>query len=126
MAVVTATSLYKRLGGYDAIAAVVDDLMGRMASDSQISVYFRGQSKNTKMKQRQLLVDFLSYAFGGPAMYTGRPLKTVHEGLKISESDWQDFVKLALATLDKFEVHGKEREDILAAVSSLKGDTVGL
>jgi len=119
-------TLYKRLGGYDAIAAVADDLLGRMAADPQLKVYSRGQSKDTKNKQRQLLVDFLCYAFGGPCVYTGRPLKTVHTGLNISESDWDVFVKLALATLDKFGVQGKEREEVVGAVAGLKGDTVGL
>ena len=37
-------SLYKRLGGYDAIAAVVDDFIGRMASDPQLQPFFAGHS----------------------------------------------------------------------------------
>jgi hemoglobin len=122
----TGSSLYKRLGGYDAIAAVADDLLGRMAADPQLKVYSRGQSNDTKKRQRQLLVDFLCAAFGGPAIYTGRSLKVVHEGLKISQSEWDVFVKHALATLDRFGVSGREREEVVAAVASLKADTVGL
>jgi len=30
-------SLYKRVGGYDAIAAVADDFLGRLATDKQMS-----------------------------------------------------------------------------------------
>ena len=33
----SAPSLYKRLGGYDAIAAVTDDFLGRLAADKQMS-----------------------------------------------------------------------------------------
>jgi hemoglobin len=51
-------------------------------------------------------------------------MKTTHEGLSISESDWQVFVKHTLATLDKLGVQGKEREEFLAAAASLKGDIV--
>jgi hemoglobin len=120
------SSLYKRLGGYDSIAAVVDDLIARMGTDPQLKVYFRGQSKDTRNKQRQLLLDFMCAAFGGTSVYTGRTLKTVHTGLNISPSDWDVFVKHALATLDKFGVQGKEREEVIAAVAGLKGDTVGL
>src|SRR5262249_61487740 len=35
----SADSLYKRLGGYDAIAAVVDDLIGRMVADPELKKF---------------------------------------------------------------------------------------
>ena len=117
-------SLYARLGGYDAIAAATDDLLGRLTSDPQLGIYWRGHSKDSMKRDRQLVVDFLCEAFGGPAIYRGRDMKTSHEGLAISESDWQVFVKHTLATLDKFGVQGKEREEFLAAAASLKGDIV--
>ena len=117
-------SLYARLGGYDAIAAATDDLLPRLVSDPQIGVYWRGHSKDSLKQARQLVVDFLCSALGGPVVYRGRDMKTSHEGLGISESDWQVFVKHAVATLDKFGVHGREREEFLGAASSLKGEIV--
>jgi hemoglobin len=124
MSELTGESLYLRLGGYDAIAAATDDLLGRLTSDPQIGIYWRGHSKDSMKKDRQLVVDFLCEAFGGPVIYRGRDMKTSHEGLNISESDWQIFVKHTLATLDKFGVQGKEREEFLAAAASLKADIV--
>jgi len=117
-------SLYTRLGGYDAIAAATDDLLGRLTSDPQIGVYWKGHSKDSMKRDRQLVVDFLCEAFGGPVIYRGRDMKLSHEGLSISESDWQVFVKHTVATLDKLGVQGKEREEFLAAAASLKGDIV--
>jgi hemoglobin len=124
MSEVAETSLYARLGGYDAIAAATDDLLGRLTSDPQIGVYWKGHSKDSMRRDRQLVVDFLCAAFGGPTVYRGRDMKTSHEGLGISESDWQVFVKHTVATLDAFGVQGKEREEFLAAAASLKGDIV--
>lgn len=124
MSETTGASLYTRLGGYDAIAAVTDDLLGRLTSDPQIGVYWKGHSKDSMRRDRQLVVDFLCEAFGGPAIYRGRDMKTSHEGLGISESDWQVFVKHTLATLDAFGVQGQEREEFLAAAASLHGDIV--
>jgi hemoglobin len=117
-------SLYARLGGYDAIAAATDDLLGRLTSDPQLGIYWRGHSKDSMKRDRQLVVDFLGAALGGPVIYRGRDMKTSHEGLGISESDWQVFVKHTGATLDKFGVQGKEREEFLAAAASLKGEIV--
>ena len=96
-------SLYERLGGYNAIAAVVDDFMGRMVADKQLGRFFVGHSTNSKKKQRQLIVDMICEATGGHCIYTGRDMKTVHTGLNITESDWQVSVKLLTATLDKFK-----------------------
>ena len=117
-------SLYARLGGYDAIAAAVDDLLPRLTSDPQIGIYWRGHSTDSMRRERQMAVDFLCAALGGPVLYRGRDMKTAHAGLRISESDWQVFVKHTVATLDTLGVHGKEREDFLAAAASLKGEIV--
>lgn len=61
-------TLYQRLGGYDALAAAVDDLLPRLHSDPQIGVYWKGQNTHTKVRGRQMLLDFLIQAFGGPAV----------------------------------------------------------
>ncbi len=119
-------SLYERLGGYNAIAAVVDDFMGRWVADKQLGRFFVGHSTNSKKRARQLIVDMICEATGGPCIYTGRDMKTVHTGLNITESDWQVGVKLLTATLDKFKVPQKERDDVFGAVSGLKPDIVGI
>ncbi len=117
-------SLYERLGGYNAITAVVDDFMARQVADPQLARFFVGHSTDSKRRIRQLIVDQLCEATGGPCIYTGRDTKTTHAGLGITESDFQVGVKLLTATLDKFKVPQKEKEDVFAAVSGLKKDIV--
>ena len=80
-------ALYTRLGGYDAIAAVTDDFLGRLAADKQMSRFFVGVSADSLRKLRQHVVDQLCEASGGPCYYFGRSMKTVHAGLGITESD---------------------------------------
>ena len=120
----TAPSLYKRLGGYDAIAAVTDDFIARMADDKQLNRFLVGLSESSKGRLRQLVVDQICQATGGPCIYIGRDTKTTHKGLGITGSDWDLSVKHLVAALDKFKVPGKEKEDFLAIVSSLKPDIV--
>ena len=117
-------SLYQRLGGYDAIAAVTDDFLGRLASDPQLGRFFVGLSTSSLTKTRQHIVDFLCQATGGPCMYHGRDMKTAHAGLKITESDWEVMVKHLNATLAKFNVPQKEQGEVQAAVAGLKADIV--
>jgi hemoglobin len=118
-------SLYQRLGGYDAIAAVTDDLIGRLATDPQLKGFFPGLSADSQKRLRQHFVDFLCNATGGPCLYLGRDMKTVHTGLGITEDDWNASVKDLTATLDKFKVPEKEKGEVIAAVAGLKGDIVG-
>jgi hemoglobin len=117
-------SLYERLGGYDAIAAVVDDFVGRLIQDPQFSRFFVGLSADSKKRVRQHIVDQFCAAAGGPCLYTGRDMKTSHTGLGITEADWNAAAKHLVATLDKFKVPQKEKDDLLAFVSSLKKDIV--
>jgi hemoglobin len=117
-------SLYTRLGGYDALAAVSDDFIMRLATNKLLGRFVVGLSDDSKKKLRQHFVEFLCNATGGSCLYMGRDMKTSHTGLGITEEDWKESVKLLIETLDKFKVPEKERDEVLAAVSSLKKDIV--
>jgi hemoglobin len=117
-------SLYKRAGGYDAIAAVVDDFLGRLSSDPQLGKFFAGHSTQSLKRIRQLVVEQLCEATGGPCYYTGRSMKEVHQGLKISAADWDLAVKHLNATFDKFKVPAKERGELIGAIGGLRADIV--
>ena len=117
-------SLYERLGGYDAVAAVVDDFVSRLVADKQFERFFAGHSTDSKKRIRQHIVDQFCAAAGGPCIYTGRTMKDSHVGLNISEADWDAAAKHLVATLDKFKVPEPEKKELLAFVTSLKADIV--
>ena len=117
-------SLYKRLGGYDAIAAVTDDFIGRLAGDKSLAKFFVGHSKESLGRIRQLVVDQLCAATGGPCIYIGRDMKSSHQGMGITEADWNTAVGHLVATLDKFKVPEREKKEVLGALSGLKKDIV--
>jgi hemoglobin len=119
-----APTLYKRLGGYDALAAVTDDFIGRLATDSVIGRFFAGHSKDSQLRIRQLIVDQLCAATGGPCVYIGRSMKASHAGLGITGAEWDRAVRLLVATLNKFTVPAAEQSEVLAAISTLKPDIV--
>ena len=117
-------SLYKRLGGYDALAKVTDDFIVRLATDKTLGRFFVGASDSSKMRIRQLVVDQLCAATGGPCVYIGRDMKTAHKGLGITEEDWNIAVKHLVATMTKFNVPEKEQKEVAAALTTLKSDIV--
>ena len=117
-------SLYHRLGGYDAIAAAVDDLLPRLTGDPQLGVYFKGKCLDSAKKDRQLIVEFFCAATGGPVNYLGRDMKTSHEGLGISESNWAVFLAHTEALLNDLGVPDQEKNEFLALTGSFKDDIV--
>lgn len=117
-------SLYARLGGYDAIAAVVDDFIMRLATDKRFEKFFTGFSNDSKKRLRQHILDQFCVAAGGPCVYMGRDMKTSHAGLGITEADWDAAVKHLVAALDKYKVPEAEKNDLLAFVVSQKKDIV--
>ncbi len=117
-------SLYERLGGYDAIAAVSNNLVDRLQQDPQLGRFWQHRGEDGMKRERQLLVDFLCASAGGPMYYTGRDMKLSHKGMGISESDWTVFLGHADATLKAFKVPQAEYEELVNFVQGLKADIV--
>ena len=117
-------TLYERLGGYDAISAVANNLLPRLQADSQLARFWQHRGEDGVQREKQLLIDFLCSSAGGPLYYTGRDMKTSHKGMKISESDWSAFLGHLNATLEAFHVPRAERDEVVAFVQSTKRDIV--
>ena len=119
----TAT-LFARLGGYDAIAAVADNLLPRLMSDSRLGRFWAHRGADGIRREKQLLIDFLCSSAGGSLYYTGRDMVTVHRGMGISDGDWKAFLGHLNDTLDKFQVPDQERREVLAFIEGTRADIV--
>jgi len=71
------TTLYQRLGGYDVIAAVIDDFFAMMREDPKFT-RFSVRTLDSRNRSRQLLVDQICALAGGPCIYIGRDMRTSH------------------------------------------------
>ena len=117
-------TLYERLGGYDAIAAVANDLLPRMQADAQLGRFYQHRGEDGLRRSRQILIDFLCSSAGGPLYYTGRDMKVTHKGMKIGESDWSAFLGYLNDTLDALQVPQPERKEVVELMQSTKADIV--
>ena len=115
-------SLYERLGGKDAITAVVDDFVANVAADKRINGFF---AKTDVPRLKRNLVDQICQATGGPCTYTGKDMKTAHKGMGITDADFNALVEDLKKSLDKFKVPAKEQGELLGALGSLKTQIVG-
>lgn len=117
-------SLYTRLGGYDAIVAVTDNLLPRLVGDSQLGRFWKHRGEDGVQREKQLLIDFLCSNAGGPLYYTGREMAVTHKGMRITDSDWGIFLGHVQATLDAFSVPDQEKSEVLGFINSTKSDIV--
>jgi len=120
----TGNTLYERLGGYDAISAVVEDFADKLFTDPKIKQFFRGMGTDTKESFKQKNKNLLSSVTGGPAKVISRPAKTVHGGLNITQGDFQIVAGHLKATLEKFKVPAQETKEVFEIIGTLRPDIV--
>jgi hemoglobin len=114
-------SLYERLGGRDAITAVVDDFVARCAADGRINGKF---ARTDIPRLKAGLVDQVSEAAGGPFTYSGRDMRTTHDGMAVTGGEFDALVADLVATLDQFGVGEAEKGELLGALAPMRADIV--
>jgi hemoglobin len=117
-------TLYERLGGYDAIAAVANKLLPRLENDAQLGRFWANRGDDGIAREKQLLIDYLCTSAGGPLLYTGRDMLTSHKGMGITESDWQILIDHLKASLAELQVPQQEQDDVLGFIDSTRADIV--
>lgn len=117
--------LYQRLGGYDAIAAVVNDFADQLFKDPKLEKFFGGMSLDTRRRFKQLNIELVCSATGGPCEYLGRSMPQAHQGSGIRDADFDQVAGHLVATLDRFKVPKKEKDELLAIIGGLRPAVVG-
>lgn len=119
-------SLYDRLGGKTAIVALVDDFVGNCAADKRINTFFAATAadKARLAKFKDNLVNQICEAAGGPCKYTGKDMKTAHQGMGISTADFTALVEDLTKTLVKFKVGKTEQDQLLGVLGPMKAQIV--
>lgn len=116
-------SLYDRLGGVDAIKAVVKDFVEeQVAKDDRINAKFFSNADLPKLQEH--LVNQICEATGGPCKYTGRTMKEAHAGMGVDEASWGALVEDLKKSLAKFNVPEKEQGELIGALAGMHDDIV--
>jgi len=136
-----AKTLYERLGGDAGIRTLVDDFCTRALADPRVNWkrvgVVRGGinfKRNTPVEWKPTdaqidgmkfhMVQFLALATGGPAKYEGREMKQVHEGLHITNAEFDAAIGDVKASLDKLGVGTQEQKELLAILESTRPQVV--
>ena len=76
-----APSLYRRLGGREGIAGVVDTFVTNALADPRIGPAFKALPAAKVGPLKSNIADFICENTGGPCSYLGRTMKESHKGL---------------------------------------------
>ena len=117
-------TLFDRLGGYSSIVALVDDLLPRLQSDTQLGRFWAHRGADGIARERQLLIDFLCSESGGPLYYRGRNMVLTHKGMNISGEDWCIFLRHAGASLEAVGVKEPELSEVVEFVTGLADEII--
>ncbi len=123
-------SLYDRLGGEPAVRAVVDDFVGRAASDPLVNFMRRGTVRQWEASPQNVehlkigLRDFICVAAGGGCAYKGMDMKSAHRAMKITDAEFNALAADLRASLDTFKVPAQEQSELLAAIEGTRQDIV--
>lgn len=120
MEVAQEKSLYERLGGYDAISAVVDVFLTEVWADPVVGRFFVGMGTDTRNQLRQKNKNLLCFNTGGPCKKINRPLKFAHEGLNITNQEFDIVVNYLATTLKKFKVPQREHDEVMTKIGNLQ------
>lgn len=125
MAEPSKSSLYRRLGGREGIARVVDDFVANMTADPRVNGRFRAMQPPAVFKLKSNLSDQICEAAGGPCSYLGRDMKTTHRGMAITEAEWNATVENLTRALDKRGVAAADKQELIQLLAPMKADIVG-
>jgi len=119
-------TLYERLGGKDAVRAVVDDFANRIFTDDRVSPWFHGAAANVARGDayKAHLATFVCQATGGPCHYE-RDLKAVHHGFGVTKEAFAAVVEDLTLTLEALKVPAGEKSELLGMLAPLESQIVG-
>ena len=126
----TEPSLYDRLGGYFAIAAVVNRFSDQILINPTLNENPALKAWNeTEAEARLPGLKFgrtlwIAAAAGGPFDYTGLPLSEAHAEFNLTAEQFAEVGAEIVRALDFYEVPEREQQELVAAYSASMSDVV--
>jgi hemoglobin len=123
-------TLYDRLGGEPAIAAVVDTFVALAAADTELNFTRQGTANEWEATPENVellkarLVQFVGQAAGGPQQYEGQDMAIAHEGMAITSAEFDRLAGHLGAALDAYDVPEAEKQELFAIVETTRSAIV--
>jgi hemoglobin len=119
-------SIYDQLGGAPAIDAAVDIFYTKVLADDRIKHFFASTDME---KRRGHQKKFLTFAFGGPANYSGRGMRQAHaklvQDMGLTDVHFDAVIELLGGTLKELGVADDLIGQVAETAETLRADILG-
>lgn len=129
-AAMTDKSLYERLGGIFAIAAVVNRFSDEIITNPKLNVNPNLKAWNENEAEFRLpglkfgRTQWVAALAGGPYEYTGLPLSEAHLEFHLTPDEFAEVGAEIVRALDFYQVPEREKEELVAAYMTAMPDVV--
>lgn len=112
-------SLYLQLGGEKGVELIAERFVKRVITDPRTEKHFEETNLDRLFEK---LAEQLCEVSDGPCEYTGDDMKTVHEGMNISEREFNIVVEIMQLALDDAQVGLSAQNQLLARLATMRAD----
>lgn len=122
----SAPTLYERLGGPAGLSAVVDAFVANVSADTRINKFFQRIAGDTAATDgfKRKFADQLCQGAGGPCTYSGLDMKSAHQGMNLTDADFDALVENLVKALDSAGVSQRNKDELLSVLAPMRADIV--
>ena len=113
--------LYKAFGEKPGLVSLMDDFIVRLVADSRTGPFFKSTNQQRIKEQ---LVEQLCALGGGPCVYQGADMKSIHAGLNIKKSDFHALVEVLQQSMDVKGIPFGKQNEMLALLAPMNRDII--
>jgi len=111
--------VYKAFGEEAGLVALMDDFMLRLVADPRTKRFFADADQVSIKKH---LVEQFCVILGGPCSYTGRDMRTAHQGFNIKREQFNALVEDLQQAMSKRGIPFRAQNQLLAKLAPLHRD----
>lgn len=117
------SSLYQELGGAAKVEQIADNFISEIQFNKTIFRYFEESDVD---RFRTKLIEHICEVADGGCLYTGDPMKQVHQGMNVSEQDFNLTVELLINAMTKADIPHPTQNKLLNRLAKMRGDIIYL
>lgn len=114
-------ALYQALGGEPGIAALVEELLVRSVDNPRIARHF---VETDLVQLHQRLSEQICFEAGGPCRYEGRTMEEAHEGMALTEAEFNALVEDLQDAMDSLQVPTRAQNRLLRRLAPMRAQII--
>jgi hemoglobin len=114
-------SLYLSLGGSEGITKIIDIFIYEIGQTEEAVNHFEDTDLD---RFREKAIEHVCMLTGGPCEYTGEEMQPAHQGMNISESEFNEITTAMIYALNTAGVSIGDRNRLLAIMAAMREEII--